>query len=110
MSFKATASKFFWETEEEVMRPTLVASPKTSICMRTPVKFSDVREYADRLMAGEALLISYDELSAEECTKMVDYLAGVSYIVGAAVTMVTAEIVLYTPKQMGVENLGCKLK
>ena len=62
MDLKNTALKF-WRTEEEESGyggPCLVKSEHMDILVRTPRQFSDVREYADALMSGCTLMVSFE--------------------------------------------------
>ena len=53
------------------------------ILVRTPRQFSDVREYADALMSGSTLMISFEAVDCVMRNRIFDYLNGVSYIIGA---------------------------
>ena len=65
MDLKNTALKF-WHTEEEESGyggPCLVKSEHMDILVRTPRQFSDVREYADALMSGCTLMVSFEAVA-----------------------------------------------
>ncbi len=101
-----SAARFFNDADEnEVTGPVLVADPVMNVRIRTPRNFNDVKDYADALMSGDTLLISYVDLDDEAKTRVTDYLAGVSYIAKAAVTLINPELLLYTPSTVGVERL-----
>ena len=90
MDFKNTARKFFTsaeddEREEQYTGPRIVKTGHLNIMVRTPRSFTDVRAYADSLMAGSAILVSFEAVDATLKNRISDYLNGVSYIVSASV-------------------------
>ena len=103
MDLKNTALKF-WHTEEEEAGyggPCLVKSEHMDILVRTPRQFSDVREYADALMSGCTLMVSMRN-------RIFDYLNGVSYIIGARVSKVQDDMLLYAPSSVEVDKEAAK--
>ena len=97
MGLKNTAMKFFWsdemeEQQEEYTRPRLLKSGHLNIMVRTPKSFADVREYADSLMNGSAIMVCFD------------YLNGVSYIINADVKKINDDLLLYAPEQVQVNK------
>lgn len=100
-----SAARFFNDTDEtEVRGPVLVETPVMNMRVRTPRDFQDVQGYADALMSGDTLLISYVDLNDAASTRVADYLAGVCYVAGASVELITPELLLYTPSTVGVER------
>lgn len=108
MDFKNTAKKFFWadeeEQQEEYTTPRLVKSSHLNIMIRTPKTFADVREYADALMAGSAIMVSFDAVDGVLKGSIFDYLNGVSYIIGASVSKINDDLLLYAPEQVEVDK------
>lgn len=107
MDFKNTAMKFF--TSEEVENqsytgPRLLKAEHLNILIRTPRSFSDVRDYADALINGNAIMISFEAIDAALKNRIFDYLNGVSYIIGASVSKVNDDLLLYAPVQVGVDK------
>ncbi|MDD4321089.1 MAG: cell division protein SepF [Acidaminococcaceae bacterium] len=102
-----SAVRFFNDADEtEVRGPVLVETPAMNMRVRTPRNFQDVQAYADALMSGDTLLISYVDLDDAASTRVADYLAGVCYIAGASVELITPELLLYTPNTVSVERPG----
>lgn len=94
MGLKNTAMKFFWSDEQEEQqevyaRPRLLKSGHLNIMVRTPKSFADVREYADSLMNGSAIMVCFDAVDEALRYRIFDYLNGVSYIVNADVKKLT---------------------
>ena len=109
MDLKNTAKKFFWADDEEEMQeqyttPRLLKSGHLNIMVRTPKSFADVREYADALMGGSAIMVSFDAVDAVLKNRIFDYLLGVSYIAGASVNAVNDDLLLYAPEQVAVDK------
>lgn len=107
MSFKNTAMKIFFDSEEEqleIERPHLVQSSYLNIVVRAPRSFADVREYADALMDGRAIVISFDSVEPTLKNRIFDYLNGVAYIVGASISCVSDDILMYAPSGVTVDK------
>lgn len=109
MDFKNTAMKFFMteEVEEQVTEyngPRLVKSGHLNIMVRSPKYFTDVREYADSLMAGSAIMVSFEAVDAALKNRIFDYLNGVSYICQASVSSINDDLLLYAPREVEVNR------
>ena len=107
MDLKNTARKFFMSEEpdeQEYSVPRLLKSGHLNIMVRTPKSFADVREYADSLMNGSAIMVSFDTVDTALKNRIFDYLNGVSYIVNASVKAVSDDILLYAPEQIEVKK------
>ncbi len=106
MDFKNTALKF-WHTDNEENGyggPCLVKSGHMDILVRTPRQFSDVREYANALMSGATLMISFEAVDCVMRNRIFDYLNGVSYIIGARVSKVQDDMLLYAPSSVEINK------
>ena len=108
MSLKGKAMKFFMsdtEDEQEIYEtPRLVKSGHLNIMVRTPKNFGDVREYADSLMGGSAIMICFDAVDGALRNRIFDYMNGVMYIVGASVSRVNDDLLLYAPQQVSISK------
>lgn len=107
MDLKNTAMKFFSAEEQDEQAyagPRLLKSGHLNIMIRTPKAFSDVRDYADALMSGSAIMVCFDAVDAALKNRIFDYLNGVSYIVNASVSKVNDDLLLYAPEQVGVNK------
>ena len=113
MGLKNTAMKFFWsdemeEQQEEYTRPRLLKSGHLNIMVRTPKSFADVREYADSLMNGSAIMVCFDAVDEALRYRIFDYLNGVSYIIGATVSKVSENLLMYAPNHVEVDREAVK--
>ncbi len=109
MNLKNTAIRFFSSAEdeervEEYAGPRLLKTGHLNIMVRTPKSFTDVREYADSLIGGAAILVSFDAVDAALKNRIFDYLNGVSYIVSASVSFISDDLLLYAPEQVEVNK------
>ncbi len=109
MSLTSSAMKFFRSDEETEMMeeyagPRLVKQSHLNIMVRTPRSFEDVREYADSLMSGSAILVSFEAVDNALNNRIFDYLNGVSFICGATVSSISENILMYAPKQVEVNK------
>ena len=107
MDFKNTAMKFFTsvdgeEREEQYAGPRLVKAGHLDIMVRTPRSFTDVREYADSLMGGAAIMVSFEAVDGALKNRIFDYLNGVSYIISASVEYISDDLLMYAPSQVTV--------
>lgn len=109
MDLKGKALKFFMsdveEEEQQVFEgPRLVKTGHLNIMIRTPKNFGDVREYADSLIGGSAIMICFDAVEGALKNRIFDYMNGVSYIVGATVSRVNEDLLLYAPQQVSISK------
>lgn len=106
MDLKNTALKLFGSNvdTEEYEGPYLLQAGHLDIMVRLPHTFEDAREYADALMSGAALMISFAEIDNETRNRIFDYMNGVSYIINATVSKVSDSILLYAPNQVDVDK------
>jgi len=107
MDLKNSALKFF--TEEEIEedrfdRPRMLKAGHLNILVRTPKSFSDVREYADSLIAGNAIMVSFDAVDMAMRNRIFDYLNGVGYIVGAQISRINDDLLLYAPSKVEISK------
>lgn len=112
MDIKGKAMKFFMSDAEEEQQvyegPRLVKSGHLNIMVRTPKSFGDVREYADSLIAGSAIMICFDAVDGALKNRIFDYMNGVMYIVGASVSRVNDDLLLYAPQQVSISKNAVK--
>ena len=95
MDLKNAARKLWHSDVEEdqvYSGPYLVKGGHMDILVRSPRQFSDVREYADSLMKN----------------RIFDYLNGVSYIIGATVSKVSENLLMYAPNHVEVDKEAVK--
>ncbi len=109
MSLTSSALKFFRSEEEidaveEYSGPRLIKQSYLNIMVRTPRSFEDVREYADSLLNGKAILVSFESVDGALSNRIFDYLNGVSFICNAHVDYITDTMLIYAPKEVEVSK------
>ena len=106
MDLKNAALKFLsGDSESDSYNgPYLLQSGKLDILLRVPRQFEDVHDYADCLMEGSALMISFTDVDSLTKNRIFDYLNGVSYIIHATVSKVSDSLLLYAPEQVEVDR------
>ena len=111
MDLKNAARKLWHSDVEEdqvYSGPYLVKGGHMDILVRSPRQFSDVREYADSLMSGATLKVSFDAVDSAMKNRIFDYLNGVSYIIGATVSKVSENLLMYAPNHVEVDKEAVK--
>ena len=107
MDLKNTARKcisFPSDSDEEYNGPYVVRPQQLDFLVRVPHTFKDAAGYADELMQGKAVMISFRSVDQETKSRIFDYMNGVSYVVRAYVSKVRENLVLYTPETVEVER------
>lgn len=109
MSFLSAAKSYFVSEETEIQEqeyrgPVLRKPGSLNILVRSPKSFSDVREYADSLLNGSAIMVSFDQVDPTLKNRIFDYLNGVSYIANATVRKINDDLLMYAPAQVSVEK------
>jgi len=108
VSLKSSAIRLFGGEEEVTNeysgRPYIVESQKLDMLVRVPTCFEDVESYADSLMHGAALLVTFTQVDLPTRNRIFDYLNGVSYIIQASVSKVSENMLMYAPQHVEVEK------
>lgn len=107
MDLKNSALKFFSDEEIEedsFDRPRMLKAGHLNILVRTPKSFSDVREYADSLIAGNAVMVSFESVDLAMRKRIFDYLNGVGYILNAHVSRINDDLLLYAPSKVEISK------
>ncbi len=95
------------QTQEEIGKieeNTLKVKNNLKILIRTPKEFKDVQNYADFLIHGDSIFISFSDVEIEVKQRIFDYLNGVSYIIDATVEKVSEDMTLYIPNTANVSK------
>ena len=103
MDLKNAARKLWHSDVEEdqvYSGPYLVKGGHMDILVRSPRQFSDVR--------GATLMVSFDAVDSAMKNRIFDYLNGVSYIIGATVSKVSENLLMYAPNHVEVDKEAVK--
>lgn len=95
----------FEESEEfEMTGPVPVSRPQFKISVFSPKEFDDLRQMADALLDRSAVLIHFDKVDVNLRRRIIDYMNGLTYALGANVEKVSDTIVLYVPENSQIEK------
>ena len=92
------------EAEEVYEGPRLLETSHLKVLIREPRSFTDVREYADAILKGSAVMVSFEAVDSALKNRIFDYLNGVSYIVDASVSKISEDVLLYAPHKVSVDK------
>ncbi len=81
---------------------TLLEQASLDIAIRTPLTMKDCMNYADALLDGELVLVSFDKMNQEDRVRSEDFLAGVCYMAGATIAKINADLMMYAPGRVEV--------
>lgn len=74
------------------------------ITVVSPLKYEDVRSYANQLKAGMAVLVNFQHVDGLTKQSMNDFLDGVCYVINGLAEKVSNDIKLYTPEGVGINK------
>ncbi len=92
------------EAEKVYEGPRLLETSHLNVLIREPKSFADVREYADAILKGAAVMVCFEAVDDALRNRIFDYLNGVSYIVDASVSKVSEDVLLYAPRKVSVDR------
>ena len=82
-----------------------IAKTKLAFLSIYPVSFGEAQSCAKELIAGKALIISFENLPGRDKQRVFDYLNGICYIIKANVDKISKETLLYVPSGSSIEKL-----
>lgn len=80
--------------------PTEPAAPKVHVA--APTEFGDARQIADRLVAGQPVIVNLQLADRELMRRMIDFCSGVTYASGGKMERVADKVFLVTPSNVKV--------
>ena len=80
--------------------PTEAAAPKVHVA--APTEFADARQIADRLVAGQPVIVNLQLADRELMRRMIDFCSGVTYASGGKMERVADKVFLVTPSNVKV--------
>ena len=95
----------FEESEDfEMTGPVPVSRPQFKISVYSPKEFDDLKQMADSLLERSAVLIHFDKVDSNLRRRIIDYMNGLTYAIGANVEKVADSIILYVPENSQIEK------
>jgi cell division inhibitor SepF len=80
--------------------PSEPAAPKVHVA--APTQFGDARQIADRLVAGQPVIVNLQLADRELMRRMIDFCSGVTYASGGKMERVADKVFLVTPSNVKV--------
>lgn len=92
---------------EEAPRPSVVRPLQTEpaaarVHVAAPTEFGDARQIADRLVAGQPVIVNLQLADRELMRRMIDFCSGVTYASGGKMERVADKVFLVTPSNVKV--------
>ena len=91
------------ERKNPTIRPA-VSSEKVSLKIMTPHSTADAVAVADLLKEGSIVLLDISNLEKDQAFRLVDFLAGVAYVIGGEMTKTNRNTIIISPA--GVDIAG----
>ena len=88
--------------EETINTPP---SLQTQISVVSPSNYEGAKMYAEELRNGNTVIVCFDKLSAEDKQRAYDYLNGVAYMLNSDISVVTPNVLVYSPVNVTTERL-----
>lgn len=70
----------------------------------SPLKYEDVKAYADYLKAGISIVVNFSQIDDYNQQCMTDFLSGVCYILGGSNERVSAKVLIYVPASASISK------
>lgn len=70
-----------------------------------PRVYSEVKDIADVLLAGQSVLLNFHRMEKDQAKKIVDFLMGTIYAIDGDMQRVGNEIFICTPKQVEIDGV-----
>jgi cell division inhibitor SepF len=87
-----------------VVRPLASEPPTTRVHVSAPTEFGDARQIADRLVAGQPVIVNLQVADRELMRRMIDFCSGVTYAIGGKMDRVADRVFLVTPANVKVSG------
>lgn len=78
--------------------------PDMKMAVVSPLKYEDVKAYADYLKAGSTLVVNFSQIDESVQQSMIDFLGGVCYVIGGSSERVSARVLVYAPASVTVSK------
>lgn len=96
------------KTDSLRTRPSLTVHSNSAVELKVfvaiPHSFDDVRDFADRLRAKEAVIVNYEYVDQENRQRIADFLNGVCYILEGSVQRISDDSMLYAPENVDISK------
>ena len=104
--YSRVASAPFTPVQED-SRPKLKVykQPNMNILVFEPTNFNDTRIAADSLKNSKTVLMNYEKIEYSEQVRICDFMNGACYVLDGSVKRISANMVLYVPAGVSIEEI-----
>lgn len=81
-----------------------ISDSKSQIALFEPRIFSDAKEAAKQLIAGQAVILNFERIDDEQTKRIVDFLSGTLFAIDGSIEEVGTHIFLCTPKSFEING------
>ncbi|MCV3554409.1 cell division protein SepF [Pediococcus ethanolidurans] len=92
------------DTDNKVTTMDNVSGSKSQIALFEPRIFSDAKEAAKQLIAGQAVILNFERIDIEQTKRIVDFLSGTLFAIDGSIEEVGTQIFLCTPKSFEING------
>lgn len=72
--------------------------PESNIIMFSPKSQSEMQQVIDYLKQGQSVAVNLEEISSEDCTRVLDFFSGAIYALNGSITRWKGDLFLLTPE------------
>ncbi|HHX54350.1 MAG TPA: cell division protein SepF [Clostridiales bacterium] len=83
---------------------SVTLSPNTEIKVVRPVRYEEVQQIADHLLANRTVVLNLEGTNKENARRMIDFLSGIAYSIGGNLRKVSNNTFVITPNNVNVTN------
>ncbi|GEN95583.1 cell division protein SepF [Pediococcus ethanolidurans] len=92
------------DTDNKVTTMDNISGSKSQIALFEPRIFSDAKEAAKQLIAGQAVILNFERIDNEQTKRIVDFLSGTLFAIDGSIEEVGTQIFLCTPKSFEING------
>ncbi|MGI6093340.1 MAG: cell division protein SepF [Veillonellaceae bacterium] len=78
--------------------------PDMKMAVLSPLKYEDVKDYADYLKAGISIVVNFSQVDDYNQQCMTDFLSGVCYTIGGSSERVSSKVLVYVPANASISK------
>ncbi|WP_412990091.1 cell division protein SepF [Pediococcus siamensis] len=91
-------------TDNQVIPVDNISGSKSKIALFEPRIFSDAKEAAKQLIAGQAVILNFERIDEQQAKRIVDFLSGTLYAIDGSIEEVGTKIFLCTPQSFEING------
>ncbi|GEL15767.1 cell division protein SepF [Pediococcus cellicola] len=91
-------------TDNKVIPMDNISDSKSKIALFEPRIFSDAKEAAKQLIAGQAVILNFERIDDTQTKRIVDFLSGTLFAIDGSIEEVGTQIFLCTPNSFEING------